>query len=288
MIELIEKIREVTSRFKRVVTLKQLKLLSTFMPSISLIMALFLYYYSTSGSIFSVLCSAGAILSGIVFLVSFLTYLTLLDLESIFSESIYDGAPTKPSLHSVLHQLSDFLSDYGEILKRVLPWIFPWVKSYAVNYNFAGRVFTYISMSTLVYWVFVVFIYFILPGELSKNWETVFTTIFFLFLTIIFFAVKERVFKYFSCKLVFSEKERLNKEKRILIDRANQGLAAFASGNIVHTSTLNEKIQLMEKKVAHIDEKIEKTEEKYEFHISLKMIVVSSSILVLGSLWLLM
>jgi hypothetical protein len=257
------------------------------MPSVSVIIVLLLYYCSSFlGGIFSVLLSVAAFSFGVIFFISFLTYLTLLDLESIFSGSIYDGTPTKPSLHSVLHQLSDFLFDYGEILKRVLPWIFPRVKSYAIKYGIAGRIFTYFSISTLIYWLFVLLVFSTLPEELSKNWKTIFITIFLFLLTLIFFTVGERIFKYFSCNLVFSEKERLTREKRVFIDRVHQGLASFASGNIVHISKISEEVQLLEKRVAYIDEKIEKTDEMFEYHTSLKLAIVGSSILVLGSLWL--
>jgi len=282
----------VTPQFIRSMSLKRLKLLSTFMPSISLVMALLFLYYSSCfddsffGALFSALCFLGAFIFGIIFLISLLTYLTLHDLESIFTKSIYDGIPAKPSLHSVLYQLSDFLSDYGEILKRVLPRVFPSVKKRNVKYNMTGRVFTYISLSTLVYWFFVIFIPAALLKELSNElYEGLVIPSLFV-ITVIFFVVKERVFEHYTCKLVSSERERLRKEKKVLIERFYKGLDAFARGNIVHITVLSKENKLLEKRIAQINQQIERTGEVFSFHRSLKLAVVVSFILVAGLFWL--
>lgn len=281
----------VAPQFIRSMSLKRLKLLSTFVPSISLVVALlFLYCYSCFnesffGVLFSALCLIGALILGIIFLTSFLIYLILHDLESIFTKSIYDGLPAKPSLHSVLYQLSDFLFDYGEILKRVLPWAFPSVKKHNVKHNMTGRIFTYISLSTLVYWFFVILIPTAFLKELSNELYKGLVILFLFLITVIFFVVKERVFEHYSFKLVLSERERLRKEKKVLIERFYKGLDAFARGTVANISVLSKENKLLEKRIAQINRQIGRTGVVFSFHRSLKLTIVVSFILVAGSFW---
>ena len=98
--------------------------------------------------------------------------------------------------------------------------------------------------------------------------------------------VKECVFYRYSRKLVFSEREKLKKEKKTLIERFHKGLDAFANGNIVHTRKLSREAKLLEKRVAQLDEHVEKIGKTFEFERSFKLILVVSFILAACSLWL--
>ena len=203
----------------RSMSLKRLKLLSTIMPSISLIVAAVFYYCFSCfndtfyGVFFSAVCFLGALFFGIIFLTSFLTYLAFHDLESIFTKSIYDGTPAKPSLHSVLDQLSAFLFDYGQILKWILPRVFPFAKKHEVRYSMTGRIFTYFSISTLVYWVLVIFIPFILLERLSSDWQRALAIISLFVITIVFLW-SERVFSSIIAVNWFHQREKGSEKRR--------------------------------------------------------------------------
>lgn len=301
MIELIEKLEAMGRRFG-ITSLKRLKYFSTAMPGISIGIALILaccagYLRSLNVKfliIVIVILYLLIIFFGILFLITLHLYLTLRDLESLFSKSIYDGILEKPSLDSIFFQFSAFLITYatfGEILSWILPRIFPSIRSCGVKYSMAGRVFTYVSSSTVVHTIIMLLVFFILFEDSSLVSEGLLpaigaslVVIFFFILTIVFFTVREHIFEYFSCKLISSEKERLKKENKALVERVNKRLDACTSGTRANDYMLSREVQALEKRVTSINEEVEEIEKRYKFHRSLKLTTAISLILIMGSI----
>ncbi len=203
--------------------------------------------------------------------------LLIRDLVVLFSESIYDGVPKKPSTYSTFN-----LFIPGFILKRIFPSAVP----RSIKYATAGRIFTYFSFSTALYLLFV----FLFSSELSKILEEklslelstdlgiVTDIIFFLILAIIFFVLKDSFFQYYGRKLILLKSENFENQKKKLISQICMRLDVIANGEFTYVDSLEKEVKLLEKRIAYIDQEIEKIEKEFEFHRSLRLNIVISPI----------
>lgn len=251
-----------------------------------------------------------ALFSILVFFISILILLFILELSILFSRSIFDGTPKKPSPSGTLLELFLFFGlmsfVFGDALGLtftgktivlvfiafVVLWIHRSVKSYATKYTTTGKIFTYTSISTIWYLVIVAAVFLILldfdptvfPAIIKQaleppiNWKIALSIIFLFVLTIIFFIIKESVFQHYSRKLASLESESLKKEKEKRINLICKKLDDAVSGDRTRIDMLSKEVELLEKRVAYIDQEIRKIEKKFEFHGSLKLNIAASPI----------
>ena len=203
--------------------------------------------------------------------------LIIIDLYTLFSESVIDGNPKKPSLYSTFN-----LFIPGFILKR----IFPSARSRGIKYVTAGRFFTYFSFSTAFY-LFLAFMGSFSLSEILKkklsiespiDLGIVTNIIIFLILVIIFFAVKDSIFQYYGRKLILSKNKSLMDQKKKLISQICMRLDVIANEGTTYIDSLEKEVKLLEKRIAYIDQEIEKIEKEFEFHRSLRLNIVISPI----------
>jgi hypothetical protein len=166
------------------------------------------------------------------------------------------------------------------------------VKSYDIQCNTAGKIFTYTSISTIWYLVIVAAVFLILLDfdptmfpviikqalEPPINWKIALAIISLFVLTIIFFIIKESVFQHYSRKLASLESKGLKKEKEKRIHLICEKLDDAVSGDRTRMDTLSREVELLEKRVAYINQEIKKIEKKFEFHESLKLNIAASPI----------
>lgn len=248
--------------------------------------------------------------SVLVFLVSILILLFILELSILFSRSIFDGTPKKPSSSGILLELLLFFGlisfIFGDAIKLtftgktivlvfiafIILWVHRSVKSYDIKCNTAGKIFTYTSISTIWYLVIVAAVFLILLDfdptmfpviirqalEPPINWKIALAIIFLFVLTIIFFIIKESVFQHYSRKLASLESESLKKEKEKRINLICEKLDDAVSGDGTRMDMLSSEVELLEKRVAYIGQEINKIEKKFEFHESLKLNIAASPV----------
>ena len=251
-----------------------------------------------------------SLFSVLVFLVSILILLFILELSILFSRSVFDGTPKKPSLSGILLELLLFFGlmsfIFGDAIELtftgktivlvfiafIILWVHRVVKSHDIKYNTAGKIFTYTSISTIWYLVIVSAVFLILldfdPAkfpviiqqalESPIDWKITLSIISLFVLTIIFFVIKESIFQYYSRKLASLESENLKKEKEKRITLICEKLDDAVGGDGTRIDMLSSEVELLEKRVDYINQEINKIEKKFEFHESLKLNIAASPI----------
>jgi len=215
--------------------------------------------------------------------VSALIIFLMEDLRLFFSDSVYDGSPTEPSMYLFIHLL------VPPFILRRIPLT---EKSYVIKCETAGRIFTYISSSTLWFLLGIAISFQLLvrnserslleqikqASENPIDWKIVLAMIFFSILTIIFFSLKESIFEHYCKILISSENKKSKEQKRKLVEKVRKILQAVIEEESVDIDKLSKEVDLLEREIAYLNQEIEETREKFEFHRSLKLSISLSPI----------
>jgi hypothetical protein len=250
-----------------------------------------------------------------VFLVSLLALFVLFELGILFSKSVFDGIPKKPSMGTVRIEFSLFFAALLAIAAGlaiatgaarslmiaiglflvalvtiiILKWIFSSLETHDITYGTAGRIFTYCSLSTVWYVVIAtlasLILVRILQDTLSKvevtitsSIESILPVVLFLILVIAFFVIKESIFEQYGRKLASFENKEFKNEKRTSTTLILGNLESITRGDDPHIERLKEEIELLEKKILYIDQHIKENESKFEFRRSLKLAIIISPV----------
>ena len=230
--------------------------------------------------------------------ISAFVFFMIEELAIIFSYAVLDGSPKNPSRGMFLRLpllssflvicflLSVLLGVKGIVIALLIAlsgfyFLFPQLGRMHGNIGFllAGRIYTYLSPSTILFPLILYFMYEafknILQSHeipnlgLSIETEAILFAPFLISLTLLFFWTKERIFNHYGKAIASRRTKKYSRRKEFLEETLEELLRPVPEIDETDVDELYKRVYLIRLETENLDQEIKKVEKEFEFHGSL-------------------